>query len=866
MGPRRMAVSIFSPALIETSDSTGKQVAQARELTLAPDDGRDPAEVATLWRALGQERNLQALGQANSAPDRLVLIRSLVTLADGRLSLAAAHIALTAEEENLLDRFGLARDGDAVRLQELDADYGQLPELRTALRPDSAPRQLFRAGSPDAALIRLTSHTHYKSAAQKSAMRALLTMPPGGGLLVSMPTGSGKSLLFQVAALEARRKIPGACVVVVTPTIALALDHQRTLAGIPGLEGSVALTGDVTGKAREDALFAFRRGEVPILLLSPEQAFSTAVASALFEAATAPSDKAGPLAASLAAFVIDEAHIVEQWGRNFRPDFQRLSSVLTALRGRKPDIRALLLSATLPAASRRELRRSYRTDPSKWLEIDAHVPRYEFDVVVNSFEEGADRQRALDLVIDRAPRPAIIYTTLVEEASELYDRLRSVRGYRRIALFTGAISDPRVRRSIVDEWAENKLDLVVATSAFGMGVDKSDVRAVVHACLPESPARWYQEIGRGGRDGHQALAACLFTDPPYRDARPGDVNTAYGLATSGWIGRDLAELRWAALLRKKKSDTWQGDRRRLTLDLDAVREGLRNESNDYNRSWNRALLTLLQRANVLEVASTGSTADVPGDDWIVDVIDPRLFDSGSTEVWDDVFSTRDSEQAEAKAELDKFVALMRNPQKSCVVQAAFEMIESAGALAEPCGRCPSCRSRLRTAPALLSCGGLETAWTAPVVAARRTPLPRGVSLVAPDDPYFEAGLPILAARLANVGVEQLIVEERHTTPVARLLGASNAEFGFVLSYAEWSDVVTGLTRLATAVLLPDANERARRLLARVEELSRAWPELSIAVIAEPHREIDGRRLDQTVSPRAPLPESMLEKIAVEYLS
>ncbi|MDC9824823.1 DEAD/DEAH box helicase [Devosia sp. ZB163] len=685
-------------------------MAEAREIMLAQDDSLDPAEVAARWRSLGQERSLRALGQADSAADRLVLIRSLVTFADGRLSLSAAHIALSAEEEGLLGRFGLARDGDALRLQEIDLDYRHLPELRTALRLDSAQRQLFRPGSPDAALFRLTSHARYKSAAQKSAMRALLTMPAGGSLLVSMPTGSGKSLLFQVAALEARRENPGACVIVVTPTIALALDHQRTLAGIPGLEGSIALTGDVTGRAREDALFSFRRGEVPVLLLSPEQAFSTAVASALFEAAAPPSDKAGQLAASLAAFVIDEAHIVEQWGRNFRPDFQRLSSVLTALRDRKPDIRALLLSATLPAASRQELRRSYRTDPGKWLEIDAHVPRCEFDVVVKSFEEGANRQRALDLLIDRAPRPAVIYTTLVEEASELYDRLRSERGYRRIALFTGAISDPRVRKSIVGEWAENKLDLVVATSAFGMGIDKSDVRAVVHACLPESPARWYQEIGRGGRDGHQALAACLFTDPPYRDTRPGDVTTAYGLATSGWIGRDLAELRWAALLRKKTSDTWHGDRRWLTLDLDAVREGLPNRSSDYNRSWNRALLTLLQRAGVLEVVSTGPIADDPGEDWIVDVTDARLFDGASTNVWDHIFSIRNAEQAEAQAELDKFVGLMRHPEKSCLMRAAFEMIEGAGASSEPCGRCPSCRSRLLSAPAVLSCEGLETAW------------------------------------------------------------------------------------------------------------------------------------------------------------
>ncbi|MDC9824822.1 hypothetical protein PRN20_13890 [Devosia sp. ZB163] len=111
----------------------------------------------------------------------------------------------------------------------------------------------------------------------------------------------------------------------------------------------------------------------------------------------------------------------------------------------------------------------------------------------------------------------------------------------------------------------------------------------------------------------------------------------------------------------------------------------------------------------------------------------------------------------------------------------------------------------------------------------------------------------------------MIVAERHTTRVARLLAATDAKFGFVLSYPEWSGSVTGLARIATAVLLPAEDGSARLLLARVEELSRAWPELSVLVIAEPDREVNGRRLDQTVSPRAPLAEEMLDEIAMEDL-
>src|SRR3546814_14817088 len=95
-------------------------------------------------------------------------------------------------------------------------------------------------------------------------------MPPRGGLMVCMPTGSGKSLLFQLDALHGRSREPASCIAVITPTVALALDHARTLSAVPGLERSRALTGDLKGRDRDDLLNEFRRGEIPILLLSPE--------------------------------------------------------------------------------------------------------------------------------------------------------------------------------------------------------------------------------------------------------------------------------------------------------------------------------------------------------------------------------------------------------------------------------------------------------------------------------------------------------------------------------------------------------------------------------------------------------------------
>src|SRR5262249_2212660 len=289
-----------------------------------------------------------------------------------------------------------------------------------------------------------------------------------------------------------------------TPTVALALDHARTLSTIPGLERSRALTGELKPAERDELLAEFRRGEIPVLFLSPEYALGIA-REPLIEAATVPTAKYSGLDARLKAIFIDEAHIVESWGRSFRPDFQRLPALLANLRQVEPSIRTVLLSATLTPAARIELRRAYSSS-GNWLEIDARTPRYEFDIVVQSYSSQEQREATLDHVIDLAPRPLVVYTTRVEDASNLFVR-QERRGYQRMALFTGDTAGLE-RGIIVKDWAAGRLDLIIATSAFGMGIDKSDVRSVVHACLPESPSRWYQEIGRAARDGHQGLAVC----------------------------------------------------------------------------------------------------------------------------------------------------------------------------------------------------------------------------------------------------------------------------------------------------------------------------------------------------------------------
>lgn len=796
----------------------------------------------TSWRDAASRRCRALLPFVSSGSDRLALVRTLAWLEGGRLDLAVENIYLDADEAALLDRFGLRASGDGTAVRLTD---GAAPDWwPSSLNVDPTDRRGLAPASADAILRRVTPNPLYRSHAQKAAVRALLTQPPGSGLIISMPTGAGKSLLFQLAALQGRMERRGACVVVVTPTIALALDHERSLSTMPGLEASRALTGDQPPKRAREIVDAFRRGEVPVLFLGPEAALRDGVVEHLVEAARPDAAEFG-LEAKLTHLFVDEAHIVESWGRSFRPDFQRLPGLLARLREADPDIRLVLLSATLSPGARTVLREGWALDGT-WLEIDARVPRYEHDVIVSSFASPQLRQNALGWVIDRVPRPAIIYTTEVDRAHEVHQWLVRERGYARAALFTGDTPTAE-RRRVIEGWARDEIDLVVATSAFGMGVDKADVRSVVHACLPEGPARWYQEVGRAARDGGQGIAVLLFNSAGTRDD---DVYRARSLATGGWLTRDLAEKRWVAMLDAAKGKSWVDGRFRLTVDLDAVREGLRPQSSDYNRGWNMALLTLLQRAGTLDILSVGGCDEIAGHVWEVEVLDNALL--GTPDVaWDCIFRIRQAELDGARADLLPFVHLMERPTRACVTRAVFELIEPLS-FAPPCGRCPHCRIESLTAPQGLLCGGLEAAWAEPLPYCG--PLPSGPLLVEPRDLSISDNLAPLLQSLGGAGIEQFIVPSGLAPRVASMLAETLCRLGLVLTFDEWS-TESVLAAAPTALLLPQG-EAVKDLVTRLAAWAHGRP-FPVVLVAGCDRLVRGRRLDQCFSRYAPISQDRL---------
>jgi len=821
-------------------------------------DLNDSEDFGDDW--LDRSRNVcRARMLQSHGPDRLALLRSFIRLNGGRVSLDRLGFVLSDSEIEAARRFGIRLLDRAARLAE-DEWQDAYGIFRPLIDLDSQERRINESCPPDAVLLRHTNHRGYRSRTQKSAVRALLTMPDAASMMVCMPTGAGKSLLFQLATLVERAAEPGACVIVITPTVSLALDHQRTLSAIPGLEQSRALLGASTSSERAkrvETLNAFRRGDVPVLFVSPELALGDARGD-LLDAAAAADDKLARLAGRVVSVFIDEAHIVESWGRTFRPDFQRLPALISDLRRRQPKLKTVLLSATLPPAARKVLRHSYE-GTGDWLEIDAHMPRREFDIAIKSFATNEERNQELDWLIDRTPRPLIVYTTLAESrsldeergkeeisAAEVFDRQRK-RGYERIALFTGD-TGPGERKTIVDGWADGEIDIVIATSAFGMGVDKNDVRTVIHACLPDGPSRYYQEIGRAARDGRQGLAFALFTDTDgqFQD----DVQSSFSIASGSWLTRAKAEPRWKSLFENRIEGVWQGANFALTADLNALPENLRGRrSSDYNRNWNMSLLNLLQRAGMVRVASCD--AGTMKEAWDVEVLDERLLSPGNSDVWDDVFDLRSAEQRQAARDVRDFVRVMKDPAASCVLRSVFSLIQDPDSdLIDECGRCPGCRRRGIAPVQARDDRGYEASWV--TQDALLPSLPRGIIIIAPDDPFLKRGVATLAQMLAGVGIEQFIVASDIAEDFARTLTATSALFGFVIDHESvLGKGAVSLARRPTALVVRPHDAAIEALL----KAALAWiadDDLGqLLLVIEPHTDFQGRRVDQVMSRRAP---------------
>jgi ATP-dependent DNA helicase RecQ len=306
----------------------------------------------------------------------------------------------------------------------------------------------------------------------------------GRDSLVVMPTGGGKSLCYQLPGIAS-----DALTVVVSPLIALIADQYRRL--VLGGHPAAMIASGMDGAAAARALADVRSGLVRIVLCSPERFASSAFMAALAQR-------------SVGLFAVDEAHCVSEWGHDFRPDYLRLRGVIDRLGS--PPVMACTATATEQVAEEITARLGL-SDPHV-IRAGFDRPNLSFDVIALDGPGSKARKHVLlSLALSEATRrPAIVYCGTRREVEEVSERLRSA-GLPAVGYHAGMPADERA--SAQHRFMEGDAQIVVATNAFGMGVDKADVRTVVHWAIPKSVEAYYQEVGRGGRDGRPARAILL---------------------------------------------------------------------------------------------------------------------------------------------------------------------------------------------------------------------------------------------------------------------------------------------------------------------------------------------------------------------
>ena len=307
----------------------------------------------------------------------------------------------------------------------------------------------------------------------------------GRDALVVWATGSGKSAVYQVAGA-----MRGGVTVVVSPLIALQEDQLTRLKDAPDAPGAVAMNSARSARAREAGWDRLRSGEAGYVLLAPEQLARDEVVEAL-----------ATLEVSL--FVVDEAHCIASWGHDFRPDYLGLGAVAERL-GRPPIV---ALTATASTPVREEIVERLGLRGPALLLGDVDRPGIRLDVRRHS--EDREKRDAVIADVASLTGPGLLYVA-TRRAAEEYAGALAEKGLRSRAYHAGLRAAER--REVHESFLDDSLDVVVATSAFGMGIDKENVRFVVHADIPESVDAYYQELGRAGRDGDPAQATLHYRE------------------------------------------------------------------------------------------------------------------------------------------------------------------------------------------------------------------------------------------------------------------------------------------------------------------------------------------------------------------
>jgi len=298
--------------------------------------------------------------------------------------------------------------------------------------------------------------------------------------VVVMPTGGGKSLCFQLPAV-----VSGRLTVVVSPLIALMKDQvdSLTLVGVP----AAALNSSLSAEEEADVRQKLERGQLRLLYVSPERLLLASTLQML--------EKAG-----VARFAIDEAHCISAWGHDFRTEFRQLGRIKAVF----PNVPVQAFTATATPIVQRDIAIQLNLDrPRRFVGVFDR-PNLTYRIVAKD-----DPVARIAEAVRRYPNEGVIVYCLSRKDTESIARGLDAQGIPAVAYHAGLSNE--VRRQVSEDFAREKANTIVATIAFGMGIDRSNVRCVIHECLPKSMEGYQQETGRAGRDGQPGECVLLYS-------------------------------------------------------------------------------------------------------------------------------------------------------------------------------------------------------------------------------------------------------------------------------------------------------------------------------------------------------------------